>query len=704
MIDAPMEQDYTSIHSKTFSRRKSMPHSLSVSGLVYALLARFNSIFQNVHIDHGEGEESDAVAEQEKDQQHCLNEQHLPTSFGRSEKGYKGMAVLVSNEPSSKMTMLAPLSWRAILYLLHILNDVLVLSGKSRTDLRLWLYRSRHCLSATGGSRYCGGSNDNFHGSNDSANVDKEKMKPHPRIEGLPARYSSQCRTESGCGEALWTVNCRSNMSDETKVEWDPMTMPQSCNTFFEILVGLMKGNVFGYSRMENHVESSFLGMEKMILQLVQRKAIDLVSKLMSDAPPFDHAKFSQGNPTTPYLWKFWFDSLLPLYSQTVTIATDKKAKASASLTDSASNADAAQQAASDQLLKNDLSPGDFFSIWDKMAQRSGNEIFLNYTELLKPKTATNSNIPPTKGRSSRGNHNVSSASETARRELDTTPQELKYREQLLSVDIKCRTLNLLSFLIFSSSSIHHNLYQQPSMSHGLNDASSGILCQKETTNLARRILIAIIDEVDGCILPCMSANATSGSQIRDLEQCLQLCHACVHFLLVLCQSDEGIQTVRLQLRLDSGQGDHSRWSSSAISCMILILKSTLSHAMAAEENESKAQINSDISVLLNTIVAQCIIFFKTLLLFVHNQQHQQPKSGSSYSKYGTTSLLALISEKRLDFLSCCHNILSHDSPANTNMLNDRSLFHISDDLKHDVRMLLEEVLIDEDEENSNER
>ncbi len=41
-------------------------------------------------------------------------------------------------------------------------------------------------------------------------------------------------------------------------------------------------------------------------------QTLNLVLALMSDAPPYDHAEDDHAN-RMPYLWNFWFNSLIPL-------------------------------------------------------------------------------------------------------------------------------------------------------------------------------------------------------------------------------------------------------------------------------------------------------------------------------------------------------------------------------------------------------
>jgi len=488
----------------------------------------------------------------------------------------------------------------------------------------------------------------------------------HPRIEGLPPRCSGRWR-DADRKEVLWTTDCHHSSGRGRSKVWDPMTMARPCNTFFELVVGLMKGNVFEPSQNATvGEESSNFGLEQTTLvQLVQRKAIDLVLALMSDAPPYDHAEDSYGR--TPYLWKFWFDSLLPSYSTAQTVTGQGSSKTSSDT----------------------HSIGDFLSPWEKRDSHcnhllgSGRK---HSTRLLRD--THNDAIQQSKqsagkqgrasNRSSRGSSTPdASKGKKIKSELLPLFYDGRKQRERLSIDIKSRILQLLSHFVLCSSSVYQNMHQI---------VGNG----KEKAPLAKRILAAVLDEMEETIVPFLSSCSSSDFRTHDAELCLQLCYASIQFLLIMSRSNEGIRMLRVQMRLESEQGDPSRWSQSAIGCVTSVLDRTLSFAMGMEEKENDVVLKSThLAHALNAIVDQCIIFFKTLLLFVN----QKRKSSSKAATF-----LALISEHRTIFQSCCQRILARQSP--NSIADPPRLLHFSERLIYHVRYLFEEVVMDEEEEN----
>lgn len=627
-----------------------MPPPLSDSGLVFNLLVKFNALFQEVLLnENGAVQATDDTKEEER-QDDQPSSQPSPRHDGF-------VVVSSSTEPSGQdevhpgHSTFASLSWTAALYLLQILSDIMNLSRKCRRDLRLWFYRSRHCLKGLERGRdtvTC--MREPLYSSSTGSN------KSHPRIEGLPVT-PAKARKKGIRGEALGSDNVQLGFDGESTAEWDSATMAQTCNIFFELLVALMKGNVFGREEIIQHNEVGLLELEKTIIQKVQTKAIDLVFRLMSDAVPYHHSEFSQNN-ATPYLWKFWFDSLFPSYVQPSSAESDATKKGP-----SGSVGSSAYLSYVD----------DFFSSWDRKTRFNNKSTLLHYSKLEKPTPIVN--IASSKNRS-RGNHSLTTASDSYRG-YPTAPAQWKSKHDFSSIDTKRYILKLLCLLLSSSSSVHKSTFEV---------ASSATQSATNYKCLAHRVVVAIQIEVNDSILPAMSTVPNNDFEAQKLSHYLQLCHACIQFFFVLCQSNDGINQIRLQIRL-SQEGNTSSWSSSSISCMLSILKTALT--LGRELEDTKAlDINTEIGDILNRIVENSICCFKMMLFFVHHQQYYQQTI-----KWGNTSLLALISGQRHIFLSICHKILS--TGAN-------SLFHFSDEVKCDTRLLLEEVMMDEEDEREN--
>ena len=149
---------------------------------------------------------------------------------------------------------------------------------------------------------------------------------------------------------------------------------------------------------------------------------------------------------------------------------------------------------------------------------------------------------------------------------------------------------------------------------------------------------------------------------------------------------------LRSQMRLESEEDEPSRWSRSSIGCMTAVLDGTLVFAMQIEEMEDTELKSAGVARALTSIVDQCIAFFKTLHLFVERQRETSLKSAT---------FLALTSEHRTTFRSCCQRILAHQSPNKVSV--PPHLLHFSEASKYDARYLLEVLVIDAEKEHGDE-
>jgi hypothetical protein len=191
--------------------------------------------------------------------------------------------------------------------------------------------------------------------------------------------------------------------------------------------------------------------------------------------------------------------------------------------------------------------------------------------------------------------------------------------------------------------------------------------------SLAKRILFAILDELDEFAIPFLSSRVTEKDQ-RDFDHCLDMCVSAMMFLLMLSRSDAGIHLLRVQIKLDFEIGGIYRWSSSAIGCVTAMMDGIL--LRIADYYEGKESlVNANRIALLNVIVQQCISFYKNILSFVHNQSNDRPKAK-------VAPLKAIIADHHgTTFVSCCHRIMDQKA--------------LSDELKYEARVLLEEFVLD---------
>jgi len=637
MVDAPE-------HNILTTGTSSQDDNLSVSGLMNVLLLRFNSLFHRLSTNKKEG-----CATLDGDGDHIMTENNQSKQFDHQRMVLKLLedSSSSSSEEGQVVVTYTTSSWRAVLYLLRVLHDILVLSGNARDDLRWWFYQARQQSSSPGDGSSGGREGRSNSPSSEHGGRDKDGTVSHPRIEGLNViKQSNICDRK----EVLWTKSCQSSSSGQQQQQsWDAMTMTNPCNQFFDLLVGLMKGNISEQDAAGTAAEQTptvATNPEQTLVQSVQLKAIDLVLALMSDAPSYDHTKDCHGNKT-PYLWKFWFDSLLP---------------------------SPAGSTSSDDVS----SIGDFLYSWEKSDSTCSNIMLggsgrKHSTRLLVDDTPI---ITIQQGSSSKPKEKKKDDKKKSKEDKKKLlqPVSIPKPQSQLSIVIKGRIIQLLSHFIKSSSSIGQTLYE--------------IVDEETNTSLAKRILAAILDYTEEHIVPALSSSSTSSASQDMADEYLQLCSICMNFLLILSKSNEGIRLLRLQMRLESEQDMPSRWSQSAVGVVTSILDGTLSYGIRVEEDENTTSksTSSRLSRTMNKVATQCVTLFKTLLRFV-----EQQREASSSPK--STTFLAITSEHRTIFQSVCQRILSH-SPST--LFGPPSLLHFSEELKLDVRDLLEEIVVDE--------
>jgi hypothetical protein len=533
--------------------------AMSISGLVRVLLERFNSLFVD-HRANSKMQESMEIVNQ---------------SFDKKDKGM--VLVLYSDGNNEAKVTYATYSWRAVLYILHVIQDIVLLSEKTRDDLRWWLYQSQH----SGRSR----------SSTDDSGIPAQEIRQerqiNTRIEGLPPQNPEQDLFTRDRKEALWIACCLpvTNKDDG----WDASTMALPVNKFYEIIVGLMKGHVCPSQDNCFHLET-----EKEIAQYAQVKSIEFVLCLMSDAAPYDHADLNCSRKT-PYLWKFWFDSLFPMYSTTSRLAADSSVI------------------------------GDFFSLWETSGGNHRGKLIGSgrryHTQ--RPTDTAGFDIQSIKLIGDK------QSSKSDKSKIITLSVELTELERIVIVT-KIRSLQLISDFMLSSRSVHQSMYTTPS-------------------SLAKRVLFGVLDELDEFVIPCILSRNTLNQPLQDLGHCLELCYSCMVFILVLSRSDAGLHLLRIQTRLDFQIGGRSRWSSSAIACVTALLDNVLSYIAECEDEDTKASVNAEHAPLLKRIVV-----FTNLLAFGHSRQ-----VGRDRLKSQAPSLMSFVDEEYNIFLSCCHRVLS---------------------------------------------
>lgn len=636
-------------HSGTVDGSTSVTRCLSISGLFHIIVVRFNMLFHQITDENLLSlDNNNPITESCTLCAATTNSEPASSSRGKHTIDSYQKMILVTNANESryeKQMMYESISWNAALYLLSVLHDILLLSVNTREDARLWIYRSRDQL--------CNNNNNSDARTTSFTSLDDGDAASavmHPRIEGLAVsgRILGGRRNDCDQKEALWTANCRPRSSIDQQrrrlSDWDPLTMIPTFNLFFELIAGLMKGNIFDHSSSSRGVDfSDSESQQALVAQLIQLKAIDLVSTIMSDAPPLDHAASHNRVHPTPYLWKFWFDALIPTTQSSMPTS--------------------------------DFVPtvGDFFSPWEKREDNNCN----NNQSGRRHSTMLLAHSTPDE-QHKRGTEKLGRTGSKQPRDDVASSREIN-RENLLhlqlSIIIKDRVLRLITQFVLSSSSVNQSLYR-------IVDESSG------KAYLAKRILAAVLDHMDGFILQYLFSGNLPSSECdlnaSTTDQCLRLCLCCIQFLLVLSRSNEGIRMLRLQMRLETKEDEASCWSQSSIGCMTMVLNGALTYAMRIDDMEGSQNTLDGVAHALTLIVERCIAFFKALLLFVEHQRESSSKA---------TTFLVLTSEHRTIFQFCCQRILAHQSPKTVS--DPPRLLHFSNELISDVCYLYEELVLD---------
>ncbi len=599
--------------------------NLSVSGLCQVLLVKFNALFRLVDTHNDSTTSVDELGD------HPGRNSKLPSVRVSHFEQQRLVLLAYKREGSEyKLVTHATISWRAVLYLLSVIHDMLLLSAKLREDLRWWLHQSRQSgelFECTNGDKL------NSPRAGIPSQTKAEEPPTRLRIEGLLS-IKRLDRYSNANWQATSFITDYESRSFQQLSYWDPISINEHYNDFFELIVGLMKGNVRNHSKYDNSgSKSSNLESEQNVLaEIVQLKAIELVSTIMSDADPDDHGGDDRGW-RTPSLWNLWLDALLPSLMQ----ASDAQ------------------------------SIGGFFSPREKSdpcCASFGNGR-MHSTQLLKGypcgidshKTGKNSH---TDNRSSHGK----SESKTSRTELPMFKENVKV-EGHLAIRIKGRILRLITHATLCSRSVQNCLYQSS--------------CREMKSSLAKRVLAAVLDCMEEYIAPFLSSDSSSDvHHVHDTEQCLRFCLCCIQFLTILTGTHEGVRLLRMQMRLESGEGEPSRWSQSAIGCITTVLSCALDFVQKLEKKFETSYFHSRcFSGELNALVGECIHFFNSIHLFLEQENDFSSKA---------ISFVSLVSEHSTLFESCCQRILACQSRVDA---SDSRLLHVSGDLRNEVRDLL---------------
>lgn len=163
---------------------------------------------------------------------------------------------------------------------------------------------------------------------------------------------------------------------------------------------------------------------------------------------------------------------------------------------------------------------------------------------------------------------------------------------------------------------------------------------------LARRVLAAVLDELEGGIVPLLDTPSTNSNlnRIRKItEHPLQFCLGATEYISLLCRSTEGFELLRTQMTADfsRGGGRREQLSFSGIAIMADVLRCTLT----ASKNVH-CELNSDLVTRSRSVRDGIVSFFGIVWLQVTQSRLAEGEAESD-------TLLSIVDERRETFISC---------------------------------------------------
>ena len=248
------------------------------------------------------------------------------------------------------------------------------------------------------------------------------------------------------------------------------------------------------------------------------------------------------------------------------------------------------------------------------------------------------------------------------------------------SIKIKCLVYQILKQFLCSSGPFKHRLLESVEKEYGS-------ICKKGVC-LEKRLMAAVLDEMQGFVIPFMSnSNHLSGrDQSEDplLVHVLSLGLNMVRFAILLSESNSGFLLVRSQFKSRHQGSKKVTGVESCITILIDLLK-YCAHSLHGN-GISSFQFSNEIFYKLTSMVKNIVTFFHLILCKVQITRHSVNKN--KHSQRNILSFLSVVSdaERKELIWSCFHLILQFDS--------------INSGIKHQVKMIIDEMIYDEEEKD----
>ena len=201
---------------------------------------------------------------------------------------------------------------------------------------------------------------------------------------------------------------------------------------------------------------------------------------------------------------------------------------------------------------------------------------------------------------------------------------------------------------------------------------------------LARQALAALLDEVDGSILPALS-KFSSSTDNHDTSRSLRFGLGIVSYLTLLCRSEEGFEVLRTSMTVDYRGSGTRELASSGVAAMVDILQCAILYASKGSTSDG----NSEHMSLWQRLLDETLEFFH----LVYFQVTRIRLRATDVDDINLPTVLASVGERREIFICCIHHIRSPSIGLRTTLDSANN--------RHIATMLLKELGYDIEEEDA---
>ena len=251
-------------------------------------------------------------------------------------------------------------------------------------------------------------------------------------------------------------------------------------------------------------------------------------------------------------------------------------------------------------------------------------------------------------------------------------------------ISLKISAMQLLHALILSSRSARDTIIH--------NVIHDGSKYRPDVTH-ARRIMAAVLDELQTFILPQLSASSSHSGEDpwpMTLIPALKLCFYSIRLICLLCEFDSGFTLVRTRMKITHQSDESTKDSVSAMTIIVDIL--LVSGRILIRNSDESSPISRRLPTEWSVLLGETVVFFK--LVLGHVQRLRKLIDDGQKSKRELVTLNAILSEadRKESFCSICRMLLLAKSSLNRGII-------IEEDSYQRIISLLDEIVFDEEDE-----